>query len=395
MAFAPEVLFSDGDMELARAISTVFPQTVHLLCRFHIAQNITKSLAGILRTNLSKFLDEFWSVGSIEDLEEYENRILSMEEAWPQAQSYLRVLRNKEQKWAFAYTHRYFVAGISSTQRQEQINCQIKTNLMSNSTLSRLVEGFESVEKSTQARRSQCSLQTKLATLFYDPIINDALAYLTSYCGSILKKESELSMRYKCCAVNSSEELYSVSHKDHPEKWRVVTVNRSAVTERKCSCRKAIWHGIVCRHITCAFRHCNLMALPLEMINPRWKREFISTSQRSVAVDLVFGPSIASTSNIGFASSEEQRIAELSSISKSLILRSVSEESTYNMVHSTLQSLSDTVLKSQRLTQNEGDDIPIRNPSKVRTKGRPKTGAKRYVSQADKQRSKRKRSQAN
>ena len=45
---SPKVIFTDGDAEFARAIHMVWPESIHLLCRFHIAQNITKNLAGIL-----------------------------------------------------------------------------------------------------------------------------------------------------------------------------------------------------------------------------------------------------------------------------------------------------------------------------------------------------------
>ncbi|XP_078438352.1 protein FAR1-RELATED SEQUENCE 11-like [Wolffia australiana] len=55
----PIVLFTDGDMELARAIKDIWPTTVHLLYRFHISQNITRALASSLRANLSGFMDDF------------------------------------------------------------------------------------------------------------------------------------------------------------------------------------------------------------------------------------------------------------------------------------------------------------------------------------------------
>jgi hypothetical protein len=56
---APSVIFTDGDAEFGRAIHRVWPEAIHLLCRFHIAQNITKNLAGILREDLSDFLSDF------------------------------------------------------------------------------------------------------------------------------------------------------------------------------------------------------------------------------------------------------------------------------------------------------------------------------------------------
>jgi transposase-like protein len=44
----PKVLFTDGDVKFAKAIASVFPKTVHLLCRLHISHNITRKLAAKL-----------------------------------------------------------------------------------------------------------------------------------------------------------------------------------------------------------------------------------------------------------------------------------------------------------------------------------------------------------
>jgi transposase-like protein len=115
-------------MEVARAISNVFPDTVHMLCRFHLAQNISRKLVGSLKSKLNLFLDDFWRIESIEDVFEYRREFAGMVSKWPLAATYLAFLRSKEEKWAFAFTHRFFVAGIASTQRQEQVNCQIKSN---------------------------------------------------------------------------------------------------------------------------------------------------------------------------------------------------------------------------------------------------------------------------
>ena len=67
----PKVVFTDGDTELAKSLHNVLPNSVHLLCRYHIAQNFTRALAGTLRGRLSEFLNDFWRVSSIEDLQGY------------------------------------------------------------------------------------------------------------------------------------------------------------------------------------------------------------------------------------------------------------------------------------------------------------------------------------
>lgn len=145
----PNVIFTDGDFELAKAITSIFPSSIHLLCRWHIAQNITRKLAGELRKNLNCFPGDFWLVGSIEEMEEFCVEWEQGKLKWSDfaiTVNYMQLLEAKKEKWAFAFTQKYFVAGISSTQRQESVNFQTKADLVSNSTLSQLVKCFESMD---------------------------------------------------------------------------------------------------------------------------------------------------------------------------------------------------------------------------------------------------------
>jgi hypothetical protein len=330
----PVVVFSDGDTELARAIVAIWPGSVHLLCRFHIAQNINRALASILRADLSGFLDDFWRVGSIEDVEEYNKEFGQMEERWEQARPYLNLLKLKQEKWAFAYTHRHFVAGISSTQRQEMVNYQVKCSLLSNSTLSRIIDGFERVEKSTATKIIRASINDKMMTATPDPMIEEALNFLTAYAGTLLRVESNLSLSYQCQAFPDSDHHFRANHKDFPSKVRIVKVNPDVLEETSCSCRKALWHGIVCRHILCVFRHTNRLRCPASMFNQRWNREFASTNRQATGINYCLSRSIENAT-----ATEDDRASELSVISKTLILRSIYRLTTFEMVKSTLESL--------------------------------------------------------
>lgn len=394
----PTVLFTDGDMELAKAIKDVWPSTTHLLCRFHIAQNINRALAGSLRTKLNEFLSDFWRVGCIEDVEEFELEFSALETKWELAQSYIPFLKGKREKWAFAYSHQQFVAGISSTQRQEQVNCEIKKSLMSSSTLERIIDGFDRVEKATAERLIKAILATKLSTLIDDPIISSALEQLTLFAGTLLKQECTLSLSYMCRASLTNPNLFYVAHKDAPPgKDRVVTFTSNSPIETRCSCRKALWHGIVCRHILTVLRNQNHLSCPIELFNLRWRREYAQRARQNILVDRAIGiPSMPSRSGPLESSrmtiTEDDRISELAAISKDLILRSASDQNSYNYIKSMFLTASDSLKKSQNLRQADNeDDAVIRNPLKTRCKGRPKTGAKRYISQAEKQQSRRKK----
>jgi hypothetical protein len=93
---------------------------------------------------------------------------------------------------------------------------------------------------------------------------------------------------------------------------------------------------------------------------------------------------------------EDARLSQLTALAKEVFLRSVNDQACFEMVHSAMLNQANTVKRAQHLLQGNAEKArdacaaEIRNPLKVRTKGRPKTGAKRILSQAEKQRSKKK-----
>jgi hypothetical protein len=91
---------------------------------------------------------------------------------------------------------------------------------------------------------------------------------------------------------------------------------------------------------------------------------------------------------------EDERLSRLNAVAKDLFLRSIGSDEYYSIVEMTLENLLSTVKQRQSLVQGRAEeaadaDVPqVRNPLKVRTKGRPKTGSKRIQSLAETQRSK-------
>lgn len=343
-------------------------------------------------------MKQFWRVSAIEDLEEYETEYSRMEHRWPSTVEYMKFHKAQDRKWAFAHTHSNFVAGVASTQRQEQVNGQIKANLMSNSSLKRIIDGFESVDKSTAIRQKQAAIETKLPTLTSDPIIDDALKALTSYAGDILREQYVFSLQYICVPSNRTEGTFHVSHKDHPDKFRTTRFVVTSALQSSCSCRKPIWHGIVCRHLLCTFRHANFLMCPLELFNPRWRRDFTSVSHLSNVVNASFGAIVCQVrADLEMGSDvpdcEDLRISELSAIAKDLVLQSANDIQLYQMVRSTFLSLSETVKAQKSIRQQTCDEevADVRNPLRVQSRGRPKTGGKRNRSLAEKIRTKGKR----
>ena len=388
----PKVFFTYGDVELARAIKEVWATTVHLLCRFHIFQNITRNLAGSLRANLSGFMDDFKRVSSIEDVDEFEMEYSTLKSKWVAARSYLRVLEGKKKMWAFAYTHNNFLAGVSSTQRQEMINYQIKSALISNSSLSRIIDGFDVVERRSQDKSSVADLSTKFTAPTMDPLINEAMQILTNYAQGLLRDESGMSLSYTCVEdYSKGSGCFLISHRDFPNKFRAVTLSIGSIEQSTCSCRKAIWLGIVCRHMLCCFRLNNILSCPTSMLNPCWKKDCEIVDIQSGYIDTTLAPQPRYEEGTTQRMIEEQRHSEIMAMLKPIVQHSIGFESTFQFFKVSLTFMGQTIeknLDASRPTRSDLEEDIIRNPLQARCKGRPKTGNKRYKSIAEQMQSK-------
>src|SRR5689334_17162313 len=72
------------------------------------------------------------------------------------------------------------------------VNYQVKCALVSNSTLSRIIDGFERVEKSTASKIVRASINDKMVTLSADPMIDDSLKNAYCVCGLVVASRVQL-----------------------------------------------------------------------------------------------------------------------------------------------------------------------------------------------------------
>ena len=345
-----KVLFTDRDLNFSRAIAEVFPCTTHLLCRWHISQNIIKNLAGVLRGRLNEFMDEIWRISSLESIDEFQKfwEALKSMFSFESVHEYMSTLFVIREQWVFAYTHTHFVAGIASTQRQESANFQIKCNLVENSTLSNLIENFVKAEDSISSKIIKASMETKVFTNTpVDPILEDACRSLTHYAAAIARQEGALYVHYVVKDLDCQEDckVFEVSHKDHPLKSRTVSITGSeGRLTVECSCRKMIWHGIVCRHILAVLRRLSIMKCPIFWFNHRWLIDEVQAPgrhERRVEKQIASALSIPVVHKL----SEEQKFAELSCKTKFLLAHAINDEQIYDIVKTGLESLESSVKK--------------------------------------------------
>ena len=132
----PYVMFTDGDVCMARAIADVFPTTVHLLCIYHLSLNFVEHIKPLFvgreaDESYRKALDGFWRVAKNSDKlsrdmfdQDFDQVVVYVEtlnthsEKKEQALAWLEDLRDKRTKWAARFTWKYATLGVHSTQVQ-------------------------------------------------------------------------------------------------------------------------------------------------------------------------------------------------------------------------------------------------------------------------------------
>src|SRR5207248_2652596 len=122
------VLYTDGDPAMLAAVQVVYPQTCHLLCIYHIMENIKKKAKALLRNDIVKnFIEEFYYMRNSYSEYQFELRYNIMLTKYEPYRSYLkRKLYPCCESWARYAISKVFTAGAESTQRVESINGVLK-----------------------------------------------------------------------------------------------------------------------------------------------------------------------------------------------------------------------------------------------------------------------------
>jgi hypothetical protein len=121
-------LVTDSDLAIILSVKEVFGTAVtHVLCIFHIFDNIRKNLTSKLGNSYHDFVRRFQLVRNAPSLEHFWKAFARLKDEYPLAREYLnKNLTTHAEKWASAYLLHVFSLGISSSQRAESINRMAK-----------------------------------------------------------------------------------------------------------------------------------------------------------------------------------------------------------------------------------------------------------------------------
>ena len=140
----PRTILTDEDAAMAKAISEVLPHSHHRLCVWHMNQNACKHLAGVV-PEYKKFNSDFQHC--IYDIEEEEEFISAwndmLDKHGLRENTWLQRLFEKREQWALVYGRNTFSAHMSTTQRSESMNNELKRYISVKYDMLTFFEHFE------------------------------------------------------------------------------------------------------------------------------------------------------------------------------------------------------------------------------------------------------------
>ncbi|KAI5392686.1 hypothetical protein KIW84_060021 [Lathyrus oleraceus] len=131
----PQVILTDRDLALMKAIEVVFPNSINLLCRFHINKNVGAKCKQHVVNDLQKTIDTLWmEVVWASDEVEYGQRLHQLEQACLDYSGFINYVKDT---WLTPHRHRFVGAwinrvlhlGNTTTNRVESAHWKLKQML--------------------------------------------------------------------------------------------------------------------------------------------------------------------------------------------------------------------------------------------------------------------------
>ncbi|KAL6138692.1 hypothetical protein ACLB2K_063971 [Fragaria x ananassa] len=275
----PNVIITDQDPAIAKAIAQVLPLTFHRFCLWHIMFKFRDKLGPVIAQNYYGLFRA--SVYNSETKEEFEASWKHVvQQSKQENHVWLKTMYELRSKWVPAFCNHIFHAGMQSSQRVESNHSFFKTFVSENNSLldfaTRIERGLRQQRHEERIRDHVDSNEIPKTRTFY-PIEKQMREVYTKEIFLRFQDEVVKSTAYlKCETLKEDENECSyivLRAADEEQSWK----RRQIVYDKisgfaKCSCGGFEVEGIACRHIIFFFRSMNMVNLSSEYILDRWTK---------------------------------------------------------------------------------------------------------------------------
>lgn len=306
---APYVIFSDSAPQLETAIASVFPESKHLYCIWHLSNNMVtnlKAACGADNALWQRVCSRWWRIAKQTDT----SSRLTWEAEWAElgalldestvtgksmntARAWLAKMAKKRESWAYRYTWGLRTLGLHSTQRIEAVHSAISHFLRASTLLTNLLPQMEryalNVEERASVRHYKFVQRQLLAAdqMVAHPFIAALTLKLTGYALVLFKGQLHQSAHYLAAALEGQEGLFSITRRSL--EWGaqggaqeqggdaelgisspLFSVPRTT-SLTTCSCQYLDCYGVPCRHMLLLYSIQQMACVPLDLFDARWR----------------------------------------------------------------------------------------------------------------------------
>lgn len=271
---SPVSITTDQDRAIQMAVSQVFPETRHCICKWHILREGQERLAHIYLAHPSFYGELYSCINFSETIEDFESSWGSLLYKYDlRKNEWLHAVYNARTQWAPVYFRGTFFAALSSNQGvgsffDGYVNQQTTIPLFFKQ-YERALENW--LEKEIEADYDTICTTPVLKTP--SPMEQQAANLYTKKVFSKFQEELVETFVYTANQIENGGAIskYRVAKYEHDDKAYIVTLN---VPEMKagCSCQMFEYSGVLCRHILTVFTVTNVLTLPSHYILKRWTR---------------------------------------------------------------------------------------------------------------------------
>uniref|UniRef100_J3LXT7 Protein FAR1-RELATED SEQUENCE n=2 Tax=Oryza brachyantha TaxID=4533 RepID=J3LXT7_ORYBR len=272
---APKTCFSHQDMVIANTVSLVMPETIHVICAWHLKHAAARNINQLKGD--SDFMKEFKACVNLYE-EETEfltswdtmiNKHNLCDNVWLQ-----KVFEEKE-KWARPYMKGVFSAGMKGTRLNDCLQSDVRDHLRPEVNILILLGHVEAVINDRRHKELEVEYSSRLKLPYFKikaPILIQAFEAYTNMIFPLFQEEyEEFQSAY---IVNRDESgpcreyVVSVVEKD---KQYTVYGNPTEQTV-SCSCKKFERNGYLCSHALKILDAMDIKYLPDRYIMKRWTK---------------------------------------------------------------------------------------------------------------------------
>ncbi|KAL2525863.1 Protein FAR1-RELATED SEQUENCE 5 [Abeliophyllum distichum] len=275
---APQIIITDQDAAIAKAISMVLPFTFHWYCLWHILNKFSEKI------NVMVYNDEYHMLVNIikhsESSDEFEERWACLMENKDFANNeWLCGMYDIRSRWVPAYVNHIFSAGMSSIQRSESGHSFFKRYVNRKNSLMEFITRFNMALRHQRheelvANHVDISEQPRLMSKIQ--MEHQMVHIYTKKIFLLFQKEIDESHFYICTKKSShgDSKVYVVERREHGktfDRHRQLTYFMES-DYISCSCRTFEFNGYPCRHMISYLRKKQVLLLPEKYIFRRWTK---------------------------------------------------------------------------------------------------------------------------